>query len=229
MFSAQSAGIAREVVVDSSEDAQENGPTTLFGLQDVHSFVVELRWEIGTFGYSDMLPHFLPFLSNLTSLAILQMDDGVNFYPFTVPHSLTREIIRLQSLRDLQLDDFKAFAYEAFDLGAELPELHRLALGGWWNHEEWQKKPSSITDLHYNEDWLRYLRTNDGQAIFRYLPFLKHLTLDCYFGAPSSRSQGEKHTERRTRGQQTAAKRRSASCSEVKVLIFSFHFSYCRL
>jgi hypothetical protein len=65
-----------------------NGPITLFELKDVHLLVNKLRWEIGAWTYTDMSPLFLPSLTNLASLALLQVDEGFD-YPIEVPKSLS--------------------------------------------------------------------------------------------------------------------------------------------
>ncbi|ORY69143.1 hypothetical protein BCR35DRAFT_334364 [Leucosporidium creatinivorum] len=81
-------------------------------------------------------------------------------YPFTVPGSLSGMLSRCSKLESLQIDEYTAFADETFDLSAELPELHSLTVGSWWDHEDWKKKPSII-----------------------------HLTLDCHLNAPPSQNQ----------------------------------------
>ncbi|ORY78055.1 hypothetical protein BCR35DRAFT_332434 [Leucosporidium creatinivorum] len=147
----------------------------------------QLRWEIGAWTYTDMSPLFLPFLTNLASLAVLQEDDDYE-YPLTIPKFLTDMVRPLRKLRSLQLDDFNSFADQTFDLGAELPELSSLALGSWWDHNSWKEIPPSTVDLHYTQDWEVYWEHSDERVIVQYLPFLKHLTLDSYLGVDRSSS-----------------------------------------
>jgi len=172
----------------SSEDRAENGPITLFELKDVHLLVTELRWEIGAWTYTDMSPLFLPSLTNLASLALLQVDEDFD-YPIEVPKSLSQAFSKLKSLQNLQLEEFNTFADQTLNLDAELPELQSLLLGGWWNHNLWQKIPSRIAELHFIEDWEVYVDVHEERTTPHYLPLLKRIKLDCYLSEESPRQR----------------------------------------
>ncbi|ORY78009.1 hypothetical protein BCR35DRAFT_332392 [Leucosporidium creatinivorum] len=159
-------------------------------------FVIELRWEIGDWTYTDMSPLFLPFLINLTSLAVLQEDEGGYGYPLKVPQSLVRSISSLSNLVSLQLDEYNAFD-DSLDINAELPALRRLALGSWWDHQFWGSKLERIVDLHYIEDWEFPWEQPDDLAILHYLPRLQHLTLDSHLSTRPLRGEARPRVVRK--------------------------------
>ncbi|ORY77994.1 hypothetical protein BCR35DRAFT_332378 [Leucosporidium creatinivorum] len=84
----------RSVCFSSEDDSCQKGPATLFQLKDVQPMVIELRWERDDSTYTDMAPLFLPFLTNLASLA-LHLDTENYNWPLVVPKSLTRSYVRL--------------------------------------------------------------------------------------------------------------------------------------